>query len=136
MNFDLNAPNNRAQGTCEYTEITQLFLQNTIEISELQELADALLIHCLLSVGDAKNWYEFVHKLVARVKKCGASVLVHAHHIGEISADTAFITVLEHQEDARMSDLVKPKSKRAYKETIIYPEPIAIGVSADTWWYI
>lgn len=136
MNFDLNAPNNLAQGTCKYTEITQLFLQNTVEISELQGLADVLLIHCLLSDGDAKNWYEFVDKLVDRVKKCGASVLVHDHHIGEMSADTAFITVIERQEDARMSDLVKPKSKRAYKNTIVYPEPIAVGVSADTWWCI
>lgn len=107
------------------TEITKLFLQNTIEISELQELADALLLRCLLSDGDedALNWYNFIDRLYAWAKLHGASILVHGDYIQEYLAEST------------ISAMIAFGIEHTVRKSCVYPEPVE-GVSECVWWCI
>lgn len=126
------------------TEITELFLQNTIEIGELKKLADSLLFSllfdCPASQEGARGWFEFVDGLEALAKIHDASVLVHDDYIREYLAKCAAIVIQECPEDVRqfvdVDAMIAFGLERIFHKSCVYPEPVADGVSEGTWWYI
>lgn len=105
------------------TEITQLFLQNTIEIGELQKLSDSLLLDSLFDDVDSWNWCKFVDRLEAWAKLHGASILVHDDYIQEYLAEST------------ISAMIAFGIEHTVRKSCVYPEPVE-GVSECVWWCI
>lgn len=121
------------------TEITKLFLQDTIEIGELLELADALLLRCLMSDEDAVNWYKFVDTLVAWAKIYAANILVHGDYIRKYLEESAASAIQDCPMDVRpfvdVDAMIAFGLEHTERKSYIYPEPLE-GVAMDTWWFI
>jgi len=122
-----------------HTEITELFLQNTIEIGELQKLADWLLFDCLFSEGDNGNWFIFVDTLVTCAKIYDASILVHDDYIQEYLAESAASAIQDCPEDVRpfvdADAMIAFGIEHTVRKSCVYPEPVE-GVSECVWWCI
>lgn len=122
-----------------HNEITELFSQNTIEISELQELADLLLFNRLLNYADYRKWYKFIDRLDAWAKLHGASILVHDDYIQQYLAESAASTMQDYPEDVRpfvdADAAVAFWIEHTVRKSCVYPEPIE-GVSEVVWWCI
>lgn len=123
-----------------YIEITELFSQNTIEIGELQILADSLLFTGLFNNVDIRDWYKFVDRLDAWAKLHGASILVHGDYIQEYLTKSVASAMRDCPEDVRpfvdVDAMIAFELKHTVRKSWVYPEPVAVGVSEVVWWCI
>lgn len=121
-------------------EIAKLFLRNTIEIGEIRKLSDSLLLDSLFDVAGSCIWHEFVYGLEAWAKLHSASILVHGDYIQEYLAESAARVIQMCPEVVHpfidTDAMIAFWLERIPHKSCVYPEPVSVGVSDGTWWFI